>query len=170
MPRVPYPKSDWNCREPLDAYQLVGEMTRCWFCGTRIRWIHVLVHEDHPKARHAGKCCAQRLCHNYDATGAETDMKNRFARLQRFCNRERWKDSKRNPSNIWRIVDLPDSRRMRVTIYLDRQRYGVFCAMLDDAEDTYAHRDRYKSQAEAMNVAFELVETAESLTESEEEE
>ncbi len=81
------PDADWTCREVLDAKAVdpAGE-SHCEFCGTRIRWIHVLEHDDHDGTAEAGCCCAARLCFDYDAESAERELKNRMGRLARFTD------------------------------------------------------------------------------------
>jgi hypothetical protein len=83
MVRLLRPEPDWTCREVLDAQAIdpAAGQSRCEFCGTRIRWIHVLEHDDHPRAVETGCCCAARLCFDYDAEAAERELKNRMARM-----------------------------------------------------------------------------------------
>jgi hypothetical protein len=147
---------DWTCREVLDAKAVAPDgVAKCEFCGTKIRWIHVLEHDDYHRSVETGCCCASRLCFDYDAEAAEREIKNRVSRLMRFVDPRRWTRSRANPENIWRWVRLSKRRKERVTVYLKNGEYGIY---LSGA----SHFDRYGSQAEAKNMAFELVEQLKS--------
>lgn len=155
---VNLPESDWNCSEVLDAKAIdpLGQ-SRCEFCGTRIRWVHVLEHDDHDRAAEAGCCCAVRLCFDYDAEGAERVLKNRMGRLMRFVDLRRWKQSRNNPENVWRFVRVHDGSKVRVIVFLKDGRYMIYLAGRKD-DDRRCHWGKYGTQSEAMSVAFELVE------------
>lgn len=159
MPKLSFPKNDWNCREVLDAKSVTpeGEST-CEFCSTRIRWIHVLVHDHFPRSVEAGCCCAKRLCSDYDAEGAERELKNRTSRLMRFIDPRRWERSKSNPVNTWRWVKLANGRTVRLTVFLKDGTFGIYFADKKDSRDTNCHFERYESRREAMTVAFDLIE------------
>ena len=152
------PENDWTCREVLDAKVIdpLGKFA-CEFCGTSIRWIHVLEHDDYHCSMRAGCCCAVRLCFDYDAEAAEQELKNHTVRLMRFVDLRRWNRSRPNPENIWRWVRLPDRKNVRVTVFLKDGRYGVCHAGRKDG-DCYFHWEKYATQSEALSVAFELVE------------
>lgn len=158
MPTIKPPTSDWSCREILDARAVDPMGTpKCEFCGHRIRWIHVLEHDDYPRNLEAGCCCAARYCFDYDAEGAEREAKNRAGRMRRFVDQRRWKPSQSNPENICRFVRLGDGQRTRLTIYMKEGRYGIY---LEGSN----HWNRYDTQAEAKVMAFELVERVGELT------
>jgi len=146
------PESDWIHREVIDARSIYADgMTNCDFCGTRIRHIHILEHDDQDQAVEAGCCCAERYCNEYDAKGAEREFKKRADRRARFVNRDVWKESRNNPANIWRWVKLPGKKkRERVSVYTKDGGYGVF---VEDCR----HWNCYVTQGEAMNAAFELI-------------
>jgi hypothetical protein len=151
------PETDWTFREVLDAQAIdSGGQSSCEFCGTRIRWIHLLEHDEHPGAIAAGCCCATRLCLDYDAEATEREFKNRMARLARFTDLRRWRRSRKNPENICRVVRLKD-RKLDVTVFLKFGSYGI-CIGGPKKDERCFHPERYGSQAEALNVAFELVE------------
>jgi hypothetical protein len=153
---VKLPESDWNCSGVLDAKAIDADgQSACEFCGTIIRWIHVLEHDDHPKSMQAGCCCAVRLCCDYDAEAAERDVKNRMGRRLRFMNLRRWKQSRVNRENVWRFVRTPDGSRTRVTVFLKDGWYSICFAT---PKDRFFHHLSYATQAEAMSVAFELIE------------
>jgi len=154
----PRPENDWTCREVLDAKAIDPKgQSSCEFCGTQIRWIHVLEHDEHHRSMQAGCCCAVRLCSDYDAEAAEREVKNRTGRLIRFTDLRKWQRSKTNPENIWRFVRISDGSKRRVTVFLRQARYSICLAGRQD-EATYFHRESYATQLEAMSVAFELVE------------
>jgi len=158
IPRRRRPEADWTCREVLDAQAIDPlENARCEFCGTRIRWVHVLEHDDYDRAVEAGCCCAARLCFDYDAEAAERELKNRMGRLARFVDARRWKRSRNYPVNICRQVRTPDGGVLWVTVFLREGRYGVYLAGRHP-DDRYCHPEKYASQSEAMSVAFDLVE------------
>jgi hypothetical protein len=156
MVKMPLPKSNWNCREILDAREIYPlGFAACQFCGTKIRWIHVLEHDDHFRPMHAGCCCAARLCNGYDAAGAEREMKNRLSRRMTFVDRSRWRQSRNNPANIWRFVRISD-QRLRVTVFMtDIGQFGI--AIFGRDSNEYPNWDRYGSQPEAMHRAFQMV-------------
>ena len=161
MPPIPIrcrPGTDWTCREVLDANAIdpTGRSS-CEFCGTRIRWIHVLEHDNYHRTVEAGCCCAARLCFEYNAEGAEREAKNRAGRTMRFVDPRRWARSKSNPENIWRFARLPDGRKVRVTVFLKDGRYSIYLAGRE-VSDRFCHWEKYASQAEAVSVAFELIE------------
>lgn len=155
------PNSDWNCRELLDAKAVNtdGE-SRCEFCGTRIRWIHILEHDDWHRPIETGCCCAARLCFEYDAKSAERNAKNRLGRYSRFIESRRWNRSNTNPANVWRWVKLPDGRRVRVTIFFKSGKYGIYIVNKENDDDKFCPWDRYSSKDDAMAVAFEVIENA----------
>jgi hypothetical protein len=165
MPPLPVqrrPGMNWNCVEVLDAQAGDPQGTaNCEFCGTLIRWIHVLKHDDYHRAVEAGCCCAARLCNEYDAAAAERELKNRMDRRLRFVNSAKWKRSKRNPENIWRKVRTPEDGVLLVTVFLQEGRYLIYVAAKDS--DRYCHWQKYESQSQAMAGAFELVERLRSL-------
>lgn len=151
------PTSDWNCREIQDAKMVDRNgSANCEFCGTRIRWIHILEHDEHHKSMQAGCCCAERLCFGYDASTAENEFKNRMARLHRFMNLKRWKRSQKNPQNIVRNINTPKWGKILLTIYLWDGQYGI---TIKEESETYFHPVKYVTQPEALAVAFDLVET-----------
>ena len=152
------PGSEWTCREVLDAQAIdpTGQ-SRCEFCAARIRWIHVLVHDEYDREMQAGCCCAARRCFEYDAEAAERELKNRMDRRARFMDLKRWTRSRPNPENVWRSVQTPNDGRVRVTVFLKAEGYGICISRKTDG-DRFFHPDKYVSQSEAMSVAFELVE------------
>lgn len=150
------PDSDWTCRAVRDAKE--GDASgaaRCEFCGTKIRWVHVLEHDEHHGAVDAGCCCAERLCFDYDATGAERGARNAAAQRVRFLDRARWKNSRRNPDNIWRDVNVPGIGRVKVTVFQNERGYCVFVA--GKGEDRYCDPARFRTQSAALERAWELV-------------
>lgn len=152
------PSADWSCREVLDARVVhPSGKSQCDFCGTRIRWIHVLEHDDYDRAVEAGCCCAARLCFEYDAEGEEREVKNRTGRMARFVDLKRWRRSRTNPENVWRFVRTPDGDKVRATVYLKDGSYGI-CIAAQKTNDRYFHSERYATQREAMSIAFGLVE------------
>jgi hypothetical protein len=134
-----------------------GRTVRCEFCRTRIRWIHVLEHDDYPRTLAAGCCCAARLCYGYDAGDAEREAINRACRLLRFTNLSRWTQSRNNSGNIWRMVRTPDGRDVRVTVFVKWPRSGVSLARGGDRCDY--HSETFASQSEAMRGAFDWIES-----------
>lgn len=81
------PKTDWTCREIIDAKAVnPNGSSKCEFCGTNLRWIHILEHKDYRRSVEAGCCCASRRCFDYDAEAAEREFKNRIGRLMRFID------------------------------------------------------------------------------------
>lgn len=165
MPPVPKrrrPTANWTCREVLDANVIEpDDIAKCDFCDRRIRWIHVLEHDDWHRSMQAGCCCAMRLCHGYDAEGAERELKNRAGRLMRFVDLRRWRPSRTNPENIVRTVKMPDGRNVKVTVFLKDGRYMVYLGYRKSS-DNYCHWGKYASQSEALAVAFQLIEEKKS--------
>lgn len=169
MPRIRRrPKSDWTCREVLDATVVEPRgHSECEFCGHRLRWIHVLEHDEYHRSVHAGCCCAMRLCFEYDAEGAEQEAKNRAGRLMRFVDRRRWRTSRRNPENIVRSVKLPDKRQVNITVFLKEGRYMIFLDFPKSGEKE-CHWAHCATQEEAMALAFERVEKLKNEIETDE--
>lgn len=152
------PADGWTCREVIDANTLESsERIRCEFCNTQIRWIHILVHDDHDGEASSGGCCAARLCFGYNAEAAEREVKNRMARQTRFIDPQRWKRSNVNAANICRQVQFEDGSRVKVTIFLKNDSFGICIANRKGDTPTF-HWERYATPLEAKNVAFELVE------------
>jgi len=157
MPKPLYrtrrPTTDWYPREVLDSRAVApDEITKCEFCNTQIRWIHVLGHDDYHHCVEAGCCCAQRLCFEYDAAAAENEIRNRLGRLMRFVDSRRWKQSKSNPENTWRWLKI-DGKRERITVFLKDGTYGVYFSLAQ-------HWGRYDTLAKAKAIAFDLIERA----------
>ena len=149
LPKLP--TTDWTFIAIEDAMDNnANAYSTCDFCGTEIRWVHVLEHDDYPRPVNAGCCCAQKYCYDYDAEAAEREHKNKIGRLGRFVARDKWRASKNNRENICRFVRLPNGRRIHVTVWKKQDLYGVCITGLE-------HWDRYRSQLDAMNAAFDLV-------------
>jgi hypothetical protein len=152
------PSMDWTCRDVLDAeVYSPDEPVRCKFCSTKIRWVHVLVHDDWDGSAESGGCCAARLCLGYDAEAAEREVKNRVGRLQRFVDPRRWTRSRTKPENIVRKVKLADRITILVTVFL-RPTGGYGICLSGPGKRTDFEPELYASQTEAKVVAFELVE------------
>jgi len=153
MPTPVYtrPSTDWTCLEIQDSQAVsMDEISRCEFCSTRIRWIHILQHDQYDRLLQAGCCCASRMCLDYDAEGAERELKNRFSRLMSFSDQRKWYTSESKPENIWRWVRVM-GKKARLTVYKNHRQYGVYLPGVD-------HWGRYNSQADAKIVAFKLLE------------
>lgn len=152
------PKSDWSCREILDALSIDPDAkSKCDFCGTQIRWVHILEHDDCDHSVTAGCCCAAKFCFNYDARSAEREYKNRSTRRMRFVELQRWKRSRNNPANICRKVTT-DVGLVTVTIFLQEGQYGICLAYKKKmGQQPRYHWAKFASQAEAMHTAFELI-------------
>jgi len=145
-------QNDWTCIRVIDAKSLSAA---CEFCGTRIRWVHVLGHEDYHSTLEAGCCCAVRLCAGYDAPDAERAMKNKFNRQMKFSDVTKWRRSQSNPANVWRWMKIPKGRKFRVTVFLKDGRYMTFV-------DDECNWEKFRTQKEAMDSAFEIVEKIKS--------
>jgi hypothetical protein len=89
--------------------------SRCEFCGQRIRWMHILEHDEYDRTMRAGCCCAEKYCNDYDAAGAEKAMKARAGRRRTFANLERWRPSRYNAENRVRKHRCVDGTKLRVT-------------------------------------------------------
>jgi hypothetical protein len=152
------PQSEWCCRELRDAKatELLG-VGACKFCGTRIRWVHVLEHEACEQQMIAGCCCAARLCRDYDARGAEREEMNRLERLARFADPRRWTRSRSNPDNAWRFIRTVDRKKWRATVFVVRGSYSACLAHVRDGRRHF-HPASCASQEGAVKLAFELVE------------
>lgn len=127
----------------------------CEFCGTRIRWIHVLAHDDYHRTVEAGRCCAAKFCFDYDAEATERELKNRTSRLMRFVDPSKWKRSMRNPENIWRRIRTSEGL-VTVTVFLKEARYMIY--FVGKGDDRHCHSEKFGCQSEAKHVAFELIE------------
>lgn len=151
------PTMDWACEHVLDA--MVGDsdaMAACEVCGTRIRWVHVLSHVDYHRPIEVGGCCAERLCCDYDAAGAERKMKSRVGRRERFLDRGKWKRSRRNPDNLWRLARTPQNGTVTVTVFVRDDRFCVYLAAGKD--DRWCDGENFETQRGAMQYAFDLIE------------
>lgn len=146
--------SDWRPLRVVDAIATTGEKATCERCKTRLRWVHLL-ENDRNEITSVGCCCAAKLCSEYDATGAVRGAINRGARLLRFIDSGKWKQSRTNASNVWRAVRMPDGSTHRVTVYLNRGRYGVFVAVPRGNHITPF--ERFDSREAAKRFAFALV-------------
>ncbi len=152
------PADGWTCREVYDAKLAdpSGEV-HCEICGTRLRWVHVVEHEEYYRSVEVGCCCAVRLCFDYDAAAAERELRGRHNRRVRFLDRSRWKPSKHKPRNIWRRVWLPDKAQVTVTIFIKDCRFCIYIA--GEKDDRWCDGEAFITQDKALDRAFELVET-----------
>ena len=141
-------QTDWTCDKVIDGKTLSAA---CDFCGTAIRFIHILEHHEYDHTLEAGCCCAARLCSGYDASDAEREMKNRVNRLMSFTDLSKWHRSQSNPANVWRWVKITGRKKFRVTVFLKDGWYMTFV-------DSECDWEKFKTQGEAMDSAFELVE------------
>ena len=78
----------------------------------------------------------------------------------RFLARDKWKPSRKNPDNLVRRawVKLPDRKKaseLIVTVFEKEGRYSVFLASGSYKDCEWCAAD---TQADAMNVAFDLLE------------
>ena len=149
------PAQDWAFREIVDAFSMNQYELRCDFCNRKIRWIHVLDHIASYETVIAGQDCAAMLCQQYDAEGAERVFKNREERRRRFTDPVRWTQSKSNQSNIWRCVRI-GSVQFVITVFVRNGLYGIYTAEKNANGDCC--RKKFRTQIEAMNAAFEIVE------------
>lgn len=159
MPKISQkrPVNDWTAREVLDAKAVDPEgSATCGFCGTKIRWIHVLEHDDYVGTVPAGCCCALKYCNEYDAAGAEKEVRALAARRQKFADLRRWKPSRKNAENLVRNVRLADGAKVRVTIFRQMGRYKLSFA--ETGGEVNYPRDSFGSQVEAALAAFDLLE------------
>lgn len=157
--RVP-PLSGWGHREILDAedLDLDGE-SNCDLCGTHIRWIHIIDHENFSGPLAVGVCCAERCCTGFDVAGAERAFKTRIARRKNFMNPSIWRPTKKNPENISRKVNVPGAV-IRVVIVMNERGYGIglFTTKKNRTVAKEYPLGQFTSRAEAQRVAFELIE------------
>jgi hypothetical protein len=86
---------------------------------------------------------------------AERKFKSRIDRLMRFVDPQRWQPSRANEENIWRWVRLLGGR-VRITVFLKENRYGVYFA--PEGGKGICHPDRLASQREAIELAFNFIE------------
>ena len=152
------PKTEWTCSKVLDAK--AGDpdgSAACEFCNTKIRWVHLLEHNDYHRPVEAGVCCAARLCWDYDADAAEREVKNRAARQQTFLDRRKWKPSKRKPGNIWRKVNTERFGKVTVTVFRRADgKHSVYIA--GGGDEKHCDAMRFSDQDAALKRAFFLVE------------
>ena len=69
----------------------------CEMCGhERVRFVHMMKHPEFPNPLRVGSVCAGKMCEGYNASGRESDLKNRAGRRKRWLNRWGW-SKKGNP-------------------------------------------------------------------------
>lgn len=153
---VPRPRMNWTCREVLDARMDGAGVQACEVCGTRIRWVHVIEHEGWPVPLDVGRCCAARLCNGYDVEAAEREFRNRQARKQRFLTKG-WRQSRRNPENLWRLVNSATSGKVTVTVYCGHDGFYGVCVARPRGEVQF-DGSRFEQRTAALNRAFDLIE------------
>lgn len=147
---------DWQPVCVVDAHAANrGEGERCYICNKSLRWQHWL-RNGQDEYIGVGGCCAKRLIHGYDARGAERNAINKANRVRSFTNPKKWKTSRNNPANIWRLVLLTNRASARVTVFEKYGSYGVFVARRQG--NNACPPDRFVSRAEAMRFAFALIE------------
>jgi hypothetical protein len=159
--KADWPTNDWNHVEILDA--AVAEPSghsRCEFCGQRIRWMHILEHDEYDRTMRAGCCCAEKYCNDYDAAGAEKAMKARAGRRRTFANLERWRPSRYNAENRVRKHRCVDGTKLRVTIFRAERGYRLSFAEVGSDERPHFPPDTFATQQEAALAAFDLIEAA----------
>lgn len=119
MPQVgkSRPLTGWQHKSVIDSFaEQPFEKVPCDLCGTKIRWQHLLEHDDWSDTLCVGCCCAEKMS-NHDVRGSEADAKKRAGRLRTFMNPDRWNISASgNPTRKLR-------NGLRVTVF--ESRYGV---------------------------------------------
>ena len=85
-----FPQSGWEYRDMIDLGALVGE---CGYCGTEIRYCHILYHKSWGTIS-VGSLCADRLTKDKTASRREAEYKKYLERLQRYLESTRWKSRK----------------------------------------------------------------------------
>jgi hypothetical protein len=167
MPTIPRPcppaKSEPPTPEWVPAFRVDdagSDRQSCDRCSTRIRWVHILRNLRDGSELRVGKCCAARLCNDYDAGRAERNAINKAECRKRFCQRERWTQTRGKPGNIWRDC-LVDSEKFRVTIFLRNGRFSI--SIMKRNEEPYFHAVSFSTQADALATAFDLIEHLRSM-------
>ena len=133
---------------------------RCELCNTKIRWVHILEHDDYFRPIQTGCCCALRLCNDYDAEAAEKELKSQLARRQRFLDPRKWEPSRKTPDNFVRRLRVP--AKGIATVFIKYEKYQVFVAIGGDKECRWTN---CSTPQEAMTIAFDLVEEYRVVTE-----
>lgn len=85
-----FPQSGWEFREMIDLGEPRGE---CDYCGTIIRYCHVLWHKGWGTIS-VGALCADRLTHDETASEREKAYKKFLEKLQRYMESKKWERHK----------------------------------------------------------------------------
>jgi hypothetical protein len=99
-----------------------------------------------------GCCCAERLCDDYDAAGAEHNALLRAQRRQTFLNPNRWKRNFKG-----NLVRKARYCGQKVTIFPAKYMAGCFCFALQFAKASVFFSKPYESEAAAQRGAFAAI-------------
>jgi hypothetical protein len=148
-------ESEWKPFRVVDAFATSPTQVKCDSCSRKLRWVHWL-HDGNGNFAKVGVCCALKICGAYDARAAERNAINRSNRLRTFLKPEKWKQSRKNPANVWRNVLLTNSVSVCVIIFEKRGLHGVVIARSPGNDITPF--ERFGDREAAMRFAFELIE------------
>jgi len=85
-----FPQSGWVYQNMIDLGAPVGS---CDYCGTEIRYCHVIYHRNWGTIS-VGAKCADRLTMDNTASEKEQEYKKFLERLMRFLESKKWKEKK----------------------------------------------------------------------------
>lgn len=150
------PHKGWEC---IDVFDLADDTEageeilyeQCEMCGNeKIRYVHVMKHQDFPEELHVGCVCAEKMSGDYvNPRRCETALKNKSMRRRNF-NAVRWR------FNSAKNTYSKKYKGEYITIMEGRYGgWGIFFA----GQKIWNHEGRkISSFKEAEKIAFEIFE------------
>jgi len=145
------PKVGWVCVGIDD----LGEVSEtCEMCGTALRYVHTMKHNDYPRTLACGCICSGHMQEDIeDAHQRERKVKNRATSRQRFITHRGW--------YYWGTLAekevLDRYRGWKVTVY--EKQDGTFAGMLERLKDgrQVNSKRKYATATKAKSGAFDAI-------------
>lgn len=150
------PHKGWKC---IDVFDLADEIEageeilyeQCEMCGNeKIRYVHVMKHQDFPEELHVGCVCAEKMSGDYvNPRRCETALKNKAMRRRNF-NRVRWRFNS--------VKNTYSKKYKGEYITIMEGRYGGWGIFFAGQKIWNYEGRKIRSFEEAEKVAFEVFE------------
>lgn len=148
------PHKGWHCIDVIDVREdgsspEEAEYETCQMCGNeRIRFVHIVEHDEYDETLGVGCICAEKLTEDYiNPRLLEKELRNKASRKARWLTRE-WRVSRQG--NHYLAVD-----GFNVGIFPDRYKPGKWKYRISYQSNSYFSKSSYSSPREAKLALFE---------------
>lgn len=148
------PHKGWVCYGVLDKGENAAdgdeiEYEKCEMCGNeRIRFVHIMKHEDYPKMLRVGCICAEKMSGDYEnPRKAENALKNKALRKKSFLKKP-WRYNSRKGTLSKKYKGM--------YITLVKGKYGSWGIYFANTSIWQIDGNKIESLNKAEELAFEL--------------